>query len=67
MYNANIYRYGKIENLKKAIKYWTNRIEYMENNNIYIKPNIKKHLKELNNIYNQWLEKSQIDRNYKWL
>ena len=47
MYNANIYRYGKIENLKKTIKYWTNRIEYMENNNIYIKPNIKKHLKEL--------------------
>ena len=51
MYTAEIYRYGHIENLEKAIKYWNNRVEYMENNSLYIRPNIIKHLKSKNYEY----------------
>ena len=52
MYTAEIYRHGSIESLKKAIQYWTDRVEYMEDNKVYIRPNIKKHLKRLREIYN---------------
>lgn len=50
MYNANIYRYGKIENLVKAINYWKNKINQ---NVLYVNYKHVRHLEQLNIIYNE--------------
>jgi hypothetical protein len=50
MYNANIYRYGKLENLIKAINYWKNKIN---NNPLNVDYKHVKHLEQLNIIYNE--------------
>ena len=49
MYNANIYRYGKLSNLIKAIKYWKDKIN---NNPLNVNYKHVKHLEQLNIILN---------------
>ena len=50
MYTASIYRYGKISNLKKAIKYWKNKVN---SNVLCVNPKHIKHLEQLNIILNE--------------
>ena len=50
MYTAYIYRYGKISNLKKAIKYWKNKVN---SNVLCVNPKHIKHLEQLNIVLNE--------------
>jgi len=50
MFNANIYKYGKIENLVKAIEYWKKKINQ---NVLCVNPKHITHLEQLIIIYNE--------------